>query len=83
MSKAKWAQVLLLVESAVLMIALIMPVTPSKTGGDVRLAKYFVEQPTYLHEVVLNVILLHLIIAAFALVFLAFGRKEIRGGDSD
>ena len=72
-------QVLLLVESIALVIALIVPITPSKTGGNTRLGKYFFDEPTYLHEVAVNLVMLNLILAVLALVFAVYVSRGTSG----
>jgi hypothetical protein len=42
---------LLLAESAAIMIGLVSPLTPSRTGSDRGIAHYFFAEPGYLQEV--------------------------------
>jgi hypothetical protein len=53
---------LLLAECATLMIALLMPVTPSKTGSKRSLADLLITDPTYLQEVVVYFVLTNILI---------------------
>ena len=73
-------KILALLESTALAIALIMPFTPSKTGGDVRLGKYFFDEPTYFHEVPVDLVLLNLIVAVLAIAFTVYVSRS-SGGD--
>ena len=73
-------KILLLIESTVLAIALITPLTPSKTGGKVRLGEYFFDEPTYFHEVLVNLVMLNLIVAVLAIVFAVYVSRS-SGGD--
>ena len=73
-----WAVVLLLVESSALLIALLMPVTPSKTGSTWTPAQLFWADPSYLEEVSVYFLMVHLLIFVIGLVAWAawrFGRS--------
>lgn len=65
--KVLW-QIFFLVEAFVLLIALIMPVTPSKTGSDRSLAEYFILNPNYIEKVLFNFVFINLIVGLLALV---------------
>jgi len=54
-------QLLLFAQFLAVLIALVMPVTPSKTGGKASLAEYFLDKSGYLYEVILSFILVNLI----------------------
>jgi hypothetical protein len=69
-------KILLLVEAIALVIALVVPLTPSKTGGDVRLGKYFFAEPTYLHEVLVGFVLVNGIIMVFAIAFWIYNARN-------
>ncbi len=72
-------QVLFLIEWAALLIALVMPVTPSKTGkGKVRLAEFFIQDATYLHEVLFGFVFTNLIIGLLASIFWVYMRFDRR-----
>lgn len=53
---------LLLAEGSALVIALLMPVTPSKTGSIRRLAEFLIPDPSYLQEVLVYFVLTNLLI---------------------
>lgn len=62
-----WLVAVVLAEAAALMIALIVPVTPSKTGSTWSPAELFVPEPSYLQEVAAGFVIMHclyLVIAA-------------------
>jgi hypothetical protein len=59
---------LLLAEGAALMIALLMPITPSKTGSDGGLAELIIPDPSYLQEVVVYFILTNLLLLVLAVM---------------
>lgn len=61
-------QVILVVEVALLGIAAILPVTPSKTGSDTSLAEWLFPEPSYLQELLFNFVFIHLVVAVIALV---------------
>ncbi|NNE35190.1 MAG: hypothetical protein HKN13_08145 [Rhodothermales bacterium] len=59
-----------------------MPITPSKTGGDNDLAKYFIEDPTYIEKVFVAFILGNLLVGVIALVaFVAVRISKWRKAD--
>jgi len=53
---------LVLAEGAALMIALLMPITPSKTGSGRGLAHFLIPDPTYFQQAVLYFILTNVLI---------------------
>ncbi len=59
---------LFLAEGAALMIALLMPITPSKTGSDQGIADFLIPNPTYLQEVVVYFILTNILILIIGLI---------------
>ena len=59
---------LFLVEGAALMIALLMPITPSKTGSDRGIADFLIPNPTYLQEVVVYFILTNILILIIVVI---------------
>jgi hypothetical protein len=59
---------LLLAEGAALMIALLMPITPSKTGSDRGLAELFTSEPSYMEEVVVYFALTNLLLLILAVI---------------
>ena len=64
-----WAAAVFLVEAAALMIALLMPITPSKTGSTWSPADFFWEEPSYLQEVAVGFVTMNLLIAVIGLGF--------------
>lgn len=59
MKRWEW---LLLIEGVAVMIAMVMPVTPSKTGSDWSLAELVYSEPTYLQEVFVNFVFTNVLI---------------------
>lgn len=59
MKRWEW---LLLIEGVAVMIAMVMPVTPSKTGSDWSLAELVYSESTYLQEVFVNFVFTNLLI---------------------
>lgn len=59
---------LLLAESAAIMIALLMPITPSKTGSDRGIADFLIPEPSYLQEVVVYFILTNILIVIIGVI---------------
>lgn len=53
---------LLLAEGAALLIGLLMPITPSKTGSDWQLAQLFIPEPSYLQNVLVYFALTNLLL---------------------
>jgi len=61
---------LLLAEGAAIMIALLMPITPSKTGSDWTLAQLFIPDPSYLQEVLAYFVFTNLVLLLIGIFFL-------------
>ncbi len=61
-------QLCLLIEGAALLIALVTPITPSKTGSKGSLADLVIADPNYLEEVVVYFIITNILIGLIALV---------------
>lgn len=59
---------LLLAEGAAALIALIMPITPSKTGSNGQLAELFIADPSYLHQVSVYFVLNNLLLLLLGVV---------------
>lgn len=57
-----------------LLIALVMPVTPSRTGSDWSLARAFFADPSYVHEVLVYFVLTNLLMGLLALFVLVLAR---------
>jgi hypothetical protein len=76
-------KIVAILEWAALLIALAMPITPSKTGSDFSLADWFFEDPSYLQEVLVYFILTNLLLGVLVLVALIIiWREKRRGGGS-
>jgi len=66
-------------EAVALVIALIMPFTPSKTGSTWSPAELFTPDPSYLAQVVAGFVLIHAIYLLFGIPIWLSGRR--RRGD--
>jgi len=55
------------VEAIALMIALVMPLTPSKTGSDLRPGNVLFQDAGYLEHVLVGFLLVHVILLVLAL----------------
>ena len=82
----KWLETrfgaLLVLEFIALLISLAMPITPSKTGGDNDLAKYFIEDPSYIEKVFVAFIMTNLLFVVIALIaFVAVQISKRRKAD--
>lgn len=55
-------------EFLALCIGLIMPITPSKTGGSINLAQWLIEDPSYLQQVLVFFLLTNVVLALLAAV---------------
>jgi hypothetical protein len=73
----RW-QVACVIEGVALMIGLVMPVTPSKTGSDWSMAQLVFPEPSYLQEVLVYFVLTNLLIVAFVGTLWLFVRLEQR-----
>ena len=58
----------LAIEGTALLIALVTPVTPSKTGSTWSPADFFFADPSYLQEVLASFVVVNLMIGALGLV---------------
>lgn len=67
--KTYW-KILFLIEASLLAIALILPITPSKTGSDKSLAEYFFENPDYFEQVLFNLVFINLIVGFISVIVL-------------
>ncbi len=63
-----WLVVVILVEAAALVIALLMPITPSKTGSTGNLAEMFLSEPTYLEEVGVGFVATNVLVVVLGLI---------------
>lgn len=71
-------QAFLTVQAIVLAIALVMPITPTKTGGRANMAAYFVENPGYLHEAVFWFLAGNALVAILAVIVVILVRRDKR-----
>jgi hypothetical protein len=77
--KTFW-KIFFLVEGCLLAIALILPVTPSKTGSDKSLAEYFLEDPSYLEQVLFSRIFINVIVVFLAVFVMIIQKVKIQKG---
>ena len=76
-----WPTVVLLVELVAFMIALVLPITPSKTGSTWSPANVFWAEPSYPQEVAVSFVVVNILIVVFALaVWIAsrLGASDVR-----
>ncbi len=59
---------LFLAEGASLMIALLMPITPSKIGSNRGIAELLIHEPTYLQEVLVYFIMTNVLLLIIAII---------------
>ncbi len=59
---------LFLAEGAALMIALLMPITPSKIGSDRGIADLLIHEPTYLQEVLVYFVMTNILLLVIAII---------------
>ena len=62
-------QAYLLIEIILIIISLIIPISPSKTGSDSSLADCFFDDPSYLEKVFFNFLLFHFLVL---MIFIAY-----------
>ena len=75
----RW-QIFFLIEIILLIISMIMPITPSKTGSDTKLAEWFIKNPSYFEEVLFYFIFGNIIVIILAVVFLFWLRITKKPG---
>jgi hypothetical protein len=73
----------LIIESIALAIALVSPVTPSKTGSTWSPAEFFTTDPSYLQKVLAAFVTVHLIIAVLGVVVWIASRSAPGSRPSD
>jgi hypothetical protein len=74
----RW-KIFFLIEMILLLIAMVMPITPSKTGSSTSLADRFIENPSYFEEVFFHLIfgnVIVIILAVVILIWLRITKKE-------
>ena len=69
----RW-QIFFAIEVILLFISMIMPITPSKTGPDTKLAERFIQNPSYFEEVLFYLIFMNIIAIILTVVFLIWLR---------
>jgi len=74
-----WWQIALFIEGAALAIALLLPITPSKTGSEWGPAELFFEAPTYLHEVAVDFVFVNLLLLAIGVPAYWYVRRSGAG----
>ena len=74
-------QAALLLEATALMIALVMPVTPSRTGTEWSLAELVFPEPSYVQEVVVYFAAANLVMLLVGAVYL--GRTRLRANGDE
>ena len=75
-------KIFLLIEVIALFIAMIMPITPSKTGSDTSLADWFFKDPNYFQEFLFHLIFTNIIIAFVAIGYFIWSRTQNRKSPS-
>ena len=75
----RW-QIFFAIEIILLIISMIMPITPSKTGSTSKLAKRFIQNPSYFEEVFFYFIfgnVITIILAVAILIWLKITKKSV------
>ena len=75
----RW-QIFIGIEIILLIISMIMPITPSKTGASTKLAEWFIQNPSYIQEVLFYFIFGNIIVIILAVVFLFWLRITKKPG---
>ena len=76
-----WAVVLVMTQAVAVLIALVTPITPSKTGSKWSPADLFLEDPSYFEKVLASYVAVNVIMALIALV--AWVSLRMSRSDSD
>lgn len=72
-----WLAAVLLIEAAALLIALVTPVTPSKTGSTWTPAELLFVEPSYLEKVLVSFLFVNILIGVFGgLLWIAVLRQR-------
>ena len=69
----RW-KIFFLIEMILLLISMVMPITPSKTGSTAKLAEWFIKNPSYFEEVIFYLVFGNVIVILLAVVFLIWLR---------
>ena len=75
---AGW-QIVLGLEAIAAMIALVMPLTPSKTGSTTGIPHLFFDEPTYLQEIAVHFVATNALIGLIALAAWIWLRRGLDG----
>ncbi len=67
----RW-QIFFLIEIILLIISMIMPITPSKTGSGSKLTEWFIQNPSYFEEVLFYLIFINIIVVILAAAILTW-----------
>ena len=67
---------LLLAEVSALSIALLMPITPSKTGSDRGLAHFIINEPSYLEQVFVYFVVTNLLMLLLGVAIAVWVKLE-------
>ena len=77
-----WLAAFFITESAAVMIALVSPLTPSKTGSDRGLAELFWQEPSYAKEVLVSFVGVNALLILIGLIaWIALKMKSTSGSD--
>ena len=71
-----WLAVLLWAEAVAVLIALVMPITPSKTGSTWTPAHVFSADPTYVEKVTASFVLVNILLAVLGCAAWFFIRRS-------
>ena len=71
-----WLVVVLLTQAAAILIALVSPITPSKTGSTWSPADLFIADPSYLAKVLASFVVVNIMIAVIGVLAWLFIRKD-------
>ena len=71
-----WLAGLLTAEALALAIALVTPITPSKTGSTWSPAHFFKEDPSYLEKVAASFVMVNVLLLLLGLVVVAVSRLD-------
>ena len=71
-----WAAGLLVMQTIALGIAVVTPITPSKTGSTWSPAEYFTPEPTYLQKVLAAYVVVNVLLLLLGLLAWVFARRD-------
>jgi hypothetical protein len=70
------AKLVLLAEALALLIGMVTPIMPSRTGVTRGMAHLFFTEPSYLQQVLVNFLVVNLLMAIIAIIVVAVVRRE-------